>query len=300
MIGFLHSISPFVTTAKEEDSFVDIFSTIFTKQLIIGGPIFKTSELALLAEFHEDVLATPTDKLIMALDYIKSHTLKGRKYDQSDIPKVSLELRQFLSSTKDEQVKALEAERIRLETERINERKKRRTAEEESKQHQADNQALREQIELLKTSDIEKQEQIDDLKDYLDEHKKQTVINKRRTWFRRAVIGFLLGSTLWIFNDDLILALVENFSSLTTWEIKIFDFLLKITGLFLFSFPAFNFIRLTLWKKEVKLLSFIIVIIFAIALSHLIDNDDLSRFSDLIGVATIIAAALKIVFNGSE
>ena len=300
MIGFLHSISPFVTTAKEEDSFVDIFSTIFTKQLITSGPLFKTSELALLAEFHEDVLATPTDKLIMALDYIKSHTLKGRRYNQSDIPRVSLELKTFLSSSKDEQVKALEDERARLEAEKAVEIKKRRSAEELARQHQADKQTLRDHIELLRASDIEKQEQIDDMKEDLEEQKRRFTIRKRRTWLLGAIIGIILGMSLWVFDNALISALSGRYPNLAAWAITVFDLLLKVFGLLIFTFPAFMFIRLSTWIKEIKLVIFIVVIVGAIAFSHLIDNDTLSIISTLIGVATLIATALKSGLNNSE
>jgi len=293
MIGFLHSISPFVATAKEEDSFVDTFSTICTKQLITSGPLFKTSELALLAEFHEDVLATPIDKLIMALDYIKSHTLKGRKYAQSDIPKVSLELKQFLSSTKDEQVKALEDERSRLEAEKTAETKKRRVAEELARQQKADKQTLRDQFELLRVSDIEKQEQIDDLKEDLEEQ-------KRRTWLLNSVLGIILGMSLWVFDDALMSALSGRYPNLAAWAITVFDLLLKVFGLLIFTFPAFMFIRLSTWKKEVKLGIFIAVIVCAIAFSHLIDNDILSKISTLIGLATLIATAFVSGLNNSE
>jgi hypothetical protein len=36
-----------------------------------------------LREFHDDVMATPTDQLLLALDYIKSKTLQGKPYRSS-------------------------------------------------------------------------------------------------------------------------------------------------------------------------------------------------------------------------
>lgn len=297
MIGFLHSISPFVTSECEEESFVDLFSTVFTNQIAKIGPLFKTSELALLAEYHEDVLAIPVDKLIMALDFVKSHTLKGKKYDQSDIPKVSLELKQFLTSTKDEQVKALEAERARLEAEKEAERQKRRMAEENMRQRLADNQTLHSQIELLRTSDIEKQEQIDDLRALLDENENRFVQKSRQTWLLVAIAGIIFAAILWLIDDTLLLAITSKYPRLPSWFITLVESVLKAVGVVVFTLPALMFIRLTQWKKEIKLAVFIFVIALAIIFSHLINSDALSDFSACLGVAAIIATALMTGFS---
>jgi len=177
--------------------------------------------------------------------------------------------------------------------EKTAETKKRRVAEELARQQKADKQTLRDQFELLRVSDIEKQEQIDDLKEDLEEQ-------KRRTWLLNSVLGIILGMSLWVFDDALMSALSGRYPNLAAWAITVFDLLLKVFGLLIFTFPAFMFIRLSTWKKEVKLGIFIAVIVCAIAFSHLIDNDILSKISTLIGLATLIATAFVSGLNNSE
>src|SRR5260370_42027158 len=82
-----------------------------------------------MAEYHQDVMATPTDQVLRAFDYVKLKTLQGRPYRRADIPEVSLELRKFLSSNRDEQITALEMERARVLSEKDAEAELRRAAE---------------------------------------------------------------------------------------------------------------------------------------------------------------------------
>src|SRR5260370_2477721 len=71
-----------------------------------------------MAEYHQDVMATPTDQVLRAFDYVKLKTLQGRPYRRADIPEVSLQLRKFLSSSREEQITALEMERARVLSEK--------------------------------------------------------------------------------------------------------------------------------------------------------------------------------------
>jgi hypothetical protein len=115
LVGFLHSISPFVTT-NDERPFSELFGEILDLQIAPDGVLYDASELALIAEMHADVLATPAEQLIMALDYVKSKELDGETYDIADYGKVALGLKRFLTHSKDEQLRAVELERTRLDT----------------------------------------------------------------------------------------------------------------------------------------------------------------------------------------
>ena len=109
-LAFLQSLSPFVATPGEEYSFVDTFAALVNDQFKPMGAVFDASELVVLAEFHEDVMATPSDQLMLALDFVKSRTLQGRPYTEREIPRVSLELKKFLTSSREEQIESLRSE----------------------------------------------------------------------------------------------------------------------------------------------------------------------------------------------
>jgi hypothetical protein len=108
LIGFLQSISPFVVSDIEGSSLSAVFAELLKEQLITTERLFDSRELVLLAEMHSDVLSTDSSSLLPAIDFVKFSVLKGKAYKLEDFPKVSLELRKFLASSKDEQRKALE------------------------------------------------------------------------------------------------------------------------------------------------------------------------------------------------
>ncbi len=115
LVGFLHSISPFLTTTAEEQPFSELLGEILDLQITKDGVLYEASELALIAEMHSDVLATPDDQLVMALDYVKTKELDGQPYSITDYGRVSLGLKKFLGCKKDEQLRAFGQERTRLE-----------------------------------------------------------------------------------------------------------------------------------------------------------------------------------------
>ena len=138
LLGFLQSISPFLTTdGAGERSVEDLFSEILSLLVIPEGALFQASELALIAEMHEDVLATPADQLVLALDYVKSTELHGEPYLKKDFPKVALGLKKFLSSTKDQQLMALRKQHAQMEAELRESTKKELKARDLAEQREA-------------------------------------------------------------------------------------------------------------------------------------------------------------------
>jgi hypothetical protein len=110
LAGFLQSISPFTASAGEESSLADIFSSLVTDYLSLHENLFDMREMNLIMEWHEDVMITPPEQLVPALDYVKSKVLQGRQYSVADLPKVALELKKFLSKSVEERHQALETE----------------------------------------------------------------------------------------------------------------------------------------------------------------------------------------------
>jgi hypothetical protein len=109
MLGFLQSISPFVSSSTEDNVLANFFSALLTEQIFISDKLFDDRELALISETHADVMAMPSDQVIVAVDYVKRHVLKGERYNTENIPRVALELRKYLSANTEERQRALQA-----------------------------------------------------------------------------------------------------------------------------------------------------------------------------------------------
>jgi len=107
MLGFLQSISPFVTSLVEDNALANFFSSLLTDQIFVPEKLFDARELALISETHADVMAMPSDQVIVAVDYVKRQVLKGEQYNKEKIPLVALELRKFLSANAEERERAL-------------------------------------------------------------------------------------------------------------------------------------------------------------------------------------------------
>jgi hypothetical protein len=109
MLGFLQSISPFVSSSTEDNVLANFFSGLLTEQIFVPEKLFDDRELALISETHGDVMAMPPDQVIMAVDYVKRHVLKGERYNAEKIPMVALELRKFLTANTEDRQRALQA-----------------------------------------------------------------------------------------------------------------------------------------------------------------------------------------------
>ena len=124
MLGFLQAISPFVTSDSEQHSISDLFNLLLGDQFVSHDKLFDIQELGLLSKMHEDVMSTPTEQLILAFDYVKSHILQGKQYTIEDYPRVALELKKFLTCSDNKRRLSLENQlsQLRLETERLKKR----------------------------------------------------------------------------------------------------------------------------------------------------------------------------------
>jgi len=109
MLGFLQSISPFVSNPGEESALADFFSGLLREQLFVTEKLFDDRELALIVETHADVMAMPPEQVVLAVDYVKKHILRGEPYKREMVPVVALELRKFISANVEEREAALRA-----------------------------------------------------------------------------------------------------------------------------------------------------------------------------------------------
>ena len=297
LLGFLHSISPFLTTPTEEHTFLDMFSTILTEQVFPVGSVFEARELALMAEYHEDVMATPVEQLVMAFDFIKSKTLQGKPYKRKDIPEVSLELRKFLASSREEQLQALEAERARSESEKQAEQQRRAAAEAATRQRDAQIQGLEGEVERLRTAsttmETRMQAQIDAAASQLAG---QQAEQARQEQHRRAfymVLGFVGGFAVWYWTETLLAQFNIKVPSLIVWN-SYAEVILKLIGALVFSIPAFLYIRRTSLEQGFQIALYTVVVIAALAFSQLLDKEALSASSSYVDLGSIVATLIFI------
>lgn len=240
LIGFLQSISPYVMSDVEGNSLSTVFSELLKEQVITKEKLFDSRELVLLAEMHSDVLSTPLENLLPAVDFVKSSVLKGRAYKIEDFPLVSLELRKFLASSKDEQKQVLETLNARLQSEAqtqrdaaIESRKARLAAEDAllAKESELDDQS--EQLQLSERENA-------DLRKLLDKN-----AALRRLAF--GISGMVGGILMWMFGVQ-----ISSFVQSLVGKHNIVDSVLQAMAGVIFCWPPINFLRRVEWRTEVK------------------------------------------------
>jgi hypothetical protein len=297
-IGFLQSISPFVTSANEEISLADVMSAFMFDQIRPIETLFDIQELALMAEFHEDVMSTPADQLIMAFDYVKSRTLRGEQYKEADIPRVSLELKKFLAADKDKQMEALEQERLRLsETARIEKELRLATEKKAEKANQSVTE-LQEELGLVRNQLLETQNEVSDIKNLLDNQKEFSYSKIQRERLISGIIGLLFGLCLLYFNSTLIEGFLRIFPSLSLSKnfISILALIFRIISTLVFAIPLINYILKNEWISELKTITIGLIVVLAIIFSNVISTEALSQSSNLIGIGTFIASVIVYLF----
>ena len=291
LIAFLHSISPFITTTGTDQSLAAVYSKFLTENLLPTESVFDIADLAVLAEMYEDAYATPPDRLIPALDYVKRRVLQGRPFTNDDVPRIALELRKFLTRSSDEQQEALRAEAARLEADIARhradierERRARTAAESAAESHSSDNLRLRQEIAAMQKHGEYQDEQITRLRADLDgsAHRR-----------RRAVMlfGFAVGAVLLAFQGKLIELAVSSWPALTPgdyWLGAGATFL----SVFLFAGPAIAFLRKAPWSSERRQCGVVVVLAVALATSRLLDDQTAAQWADILAIATLGGAAL--------
>lgn len=296
-LALLQSISPFINTDAEEKSLADIMSAFITDQIRPLRSLFDISELAIMAEFHADVMATPGDQLVLAFDYVKSSTLKGHQYLQQDIPRVSLALRKFMSSDKDKQLLSLQAERERALQDAMKENELRNEAEKRVLQANLRSDELEDQLAKLNTDYKGTVDQVEELRRDAAARTEREVLN-RISSLRKQAIGWSIGSlVLLMLSEEIAARLVESIPWL--WPSALHNFVvsvMRISSALMIVWPWSRFIRETRWSEGVRMTALVIVAVVAIPIARIVSPSTMNELADRVEVATLIAAVIGAVW----
>lgn len=289
LFGFLQSISPFLTSVSEEQPFADVFSDFLAENIFPVGNLFEARELAIMAEFHADVMATPPELLVQAFDYVKSNTLKGAPYKRSDIPIVSLEIKKFLACSREDRLAALQAERERLAAESEAERQKRMMMEADKRQSDVEQEELRGQLNDTRQQVRDTHSKLDGIQVQMSALKTSTATKDQRRRAVYAAIGLSVGIFLWIFNNAILAILSQKLPALLSWRDWVLTGLNAIGALTL-SIPAFFFIRHIKCRHELKFAAYAVISLVALVFSRVFTEDALNSMASYIEVAMLITA----------
>lgn len=241
LIGFLQTISPFIMSDVEGNSLSTVFAELLKEQFITTDRLFDSRELVLLAEMHSDVLSTPLENLLPAVDFVKSSVLKGRAYRSDDFPAVSLELRKFLACSNDEQKRVLESLNAKLQAEAQTERDF--AAENRNERIEAEKALLEKESELDEQN--EKLQAVETENTGLREKLKKQQ-NQERLF--AGIAGFAWGAAIWVFRTPIAVAIQARIGHQT-----VVDAALQSLAGFVFCFPAFRFLRRSDWRPEIRI-----------------------------------------------
>jgi len=294
LIGFLHSISPFLTIV-EEQSFADIFADFIKEEAFPVGNLFDVQELAIIAEYHADVMATSSEQVVRAFDYIKSKTLEGRPYRRGDIPDVSLQLKKFLASSKDEQVAALQAEterraaqEERLIREKEEERLRREAGEAEAARLLGELAGEKEETATVKT-------ELAGVRTEMSQQEQSFLARQHRA---RAIVtagGLVAGAFVWGFNDAIVTVLGQKIPALLHWrQYAVMGF--NAIGALLFCVPAFFFVHHAKWRQNLKIGAYTVLILLTLVFSRLFTDNAISTIANYAGAAGITLLLLLALF----
>lgn len=288
-VGFLQCISPFVTSISEELSLAEMMSAFISDQILPLETLFDISELIIMAEFHEDVMATPVDQLVMAFDYVKNKALKGERYREGDIPRVSLELKRFLAADRNEQIKALQEERLRLAEEAKIERDRRLSAEELAKGANVYSKELEGTVETLQQNLTATQQNIQSLAARLANQEVTT--NKRD--LNRLLITTIFNFVLWVFSlrfESVIFFLIFNGAPFVANNQQVTRDLYHVFWVTLWFLPFSIYVIRLNWPECYKVCMIAISAIIILWSGRILSETTISLFANLIEIAMFVTS----------
>jgi hypothetical protein len=308
LIGFLHSISPFMTMV-EEQPFADIFADFIKEEAFPVGNIFDAQELAIIAEYHADVIATPPEQVVRAFDYVKSKTLEGRPYRRNDIPDVSLELKKFLASNKEEQMAALRAEterraaeQERLTLEKAEERRRRKAEEAVAARLRGELAGEKEEVATTKTVLADTKTELADVRTAMSQQEQRFAARQHRARGMGAASGVAAGAIVWGLNDAIVAVLVQKIPALLSWNPYVVMGLNAI-GALLFCVPAFYFVHRAKWGHYLKAGLYTVLIVATLVFSRLFTDDAISamgKYGDAASIVLVLLLALLAISQGGK
>lgn len=294
LVGFLHSISPFLTSPEEERALAGVFSTLTDSLMWAPEGVFDLQELGVLSEMHADVLATPQDQLLRAFDYVKSHVLEGRPFRSHEVPKVALGLRKFLSSSAADQRKALLDEKRRLEVlamEAEARSQEERTRRESAETRLSDEESARRRSER-ETADAEDrsrqerqrreaaEKQVAGTEDRARSLDAKLRYERRLKWAGLGIAGVLVAVILW--------RVAREFPATLG---SVGQTALGLVGIFLFSLPVARLTQLFKVAPSLRTGLVAAVVLVAIKLCGVVSDATVNWFADGATGALVLAAA---------
>jgi predicted transcriptional regulator len=203
----LETVSPFVSSAEPNSQLSSVLATLISENLIPKTSIFNVYELKLLVEMHEDVLSTPAEQLVRAVDYVKHAILSGETYSPSKYNEVALGLRSFIASSADEQRRELEAQRASAEAGR---QQQLQLATEERNRREAQEKLFQEklrQFEEVQDEHNQQAQRIVELESHIASQAQeiQSLSTPARSWNRVQ----LLATWVWLVSGFLLLFTAE-------------------------------------------------------------------------------------------
>jgi DNA-binding HxlR family transcriptional regulator len=278
LIGFLQSISPFVISDLEGASLSTIFALLLKEQIITTDKLFDSRELVLLAEMHSDVLSTAAENLLPAVDFVKFSVLKGKAYRTEDLPLVSLELRKFLASSKDQQKKALEVLNAMLRGEAASERQA--AAENRSARIEAERALFERERQLEGEGD-----KLRSAKGEIDELHAQVEAGEANQRLRDGLGGIAIGTVLWIMHSILIANMQQ-----TSWTpARLAAATLQPAAGFLFCFPALRYLRNSNWRPEIRIGLGTLILFAAIWITKIVSPSVAADVASYVAIAAALA-----------
>lgn len=275
---FLQSISPFVE-GVEESSMYHLFSKVLEDKSSMQsvGNLFELSELKIIGEYHQDVMASNPEQLTLAFDYVKSTLLSDKEITDRNQHKVSLELKKFLQKSSEEQKEALENEALRQ-----------RDIAREAKSK------LSEQNEIglgLKSDN-------DRLSDTLSSVQKQA----KSDWIKKVISRFLLmllgtsiSAVFWGLDSQIAKFIFQNWPTSYFSDANLIEMYLRLLGSLLFAILAFPFAFSFEGHYKIWLLT--ILVIPALYFSKLISVGVLADIETYLGIGGLIALLLSLILS---
>jgi hypothetical protein len=289
LLGFLQSISPFVTVNSAQHTLATVFDKLLTARILPIKPLFEIRELHLLAEKNRDVLATPKDQLIKALEYAKSVVLKGQRYTQEEVPEVALALRTYLVSEADHREKELTRTRDLAVQQSLSDQEKARISEEHERQALLQVQDKSREIEKLKAENR-----------LLEEAKKLSIrmLGRHANWLR--AIGILIGLCLWG-TRDYAWQFISNRWNLKGSALELITIIvIGLLGLAIICLSLLNFLRDKETAKKTKFLVtgpiFAAVVLFA----SFLKPEARTALSDALEIGAVLAGFVLFLFSKRE
>jgi predicted nucleic acid-binding protein len=294
LITFLQSISPFLTAPTAEHSLAAVVSRFLTENIFPMERVFDLQDLAVIADTYEDAFATPPERLIPALDYVKRRVLQGRAFGNDDMPKIALELRKFVARSADEQQRLLEADAERLKAELAQhreavkaERKQRLQAEHSSHEQEQENTRLQAELDSIRATEREQANEISQLR---SDFVALAEITRRRSLGRQILLGLAIGASLLWFNVN-IQSYVCAHSTLQNAD-YVAAIVLRLVSILFLVIPGIRLIRRLDWSGDKSTAAIAVILALAIGLSRVIDNETVGKFADLLGVVGVIAVLI--------